>query len=262
MSRVLIPNSTQIPDVILDDWMARLSGSEFKVLMYVARRTYGFGKREDAISLKQIMEGIQKRDGSWLDHGTGLSKQAVVNALKSLEEQGLIVRIQHLSASSGEYAENTYEINLQREEEAPEGVVQKLDYPGVKNRQGVVQKLDYPSLKNRQGVVQKLDTQETEQETEVQETQQQPGTNTVQDVNHPSIAPNPPPQAVVVALTDALTETGITRQVAEELIRKYPPESLRRQMEWLPQRKAEDPAAVLVAAITEDWAPPPAVLKT
>ncbi|MCC6446814.1 MAG: hypothetical protein IT210_25605 [Armatimonadetes bacterium] len=33
-------------------------------------------------------------------------------------------------------------------------------------------------------------------------------------------------------------------------------------MEWLPQRKAEDPAAVLVAAITEDWAPPPAVLKT
>ena len=46
MARTLIPNSTQIPDVILDRWLARLNGAEFKVVMYIARRTYGFGKGE------------------------------------------------------------------------------------------------------------------------------------------------------------------------------------------------------------------------
>ena len=37
--------------MILDSWMAELSGAEFKVLLYIARRTYGFGKESDSISL-------------------------------------------------------------------------------------------------------------------------------------------------------------------------------------------------------------------
>ncbi len=36
MTRALIPNSTQVQDVILDHWMGGLSGAEFKVLLYVA----------------------------------------------------------------------------------------------------------------------------------------------------------------------------------------------------------------------------------
>ncbi len=36
MARALIPNSTQIPDVILDQWMADLSGAELKVVLYTA----------------------------------------------------------------------------------------------------------------------------------------------------------------------------------------------------------------------------------
>ena len=66
MTRALIPNSTQIPDIILDRWMAELSGAEFKVLLYVARRTYGFGKESDNISLNQMASGIRRRDGSFL----------------------------------------------------------------------------------------------------------------------------------------------------------------------------------------------------
>ena len=61
MSRALIPNSTQIPDVILDHWMAELSGAELKVLLYIARRTYGFGRDSDHISLNQIACGIRRR---------------------------------------------------------------------------------------------------------------------------------------------------------------------------------------------------------
>jgi len=68
MARELLPNSTQVPDVILDFWLSELSGAELKVVLYVARRTYGFGKERDNISLTQIGSGIRKRDGSVLGH--------------------------------------------------------------------------------------------------------------------------------------------------------------------------------------------------
>jgi len=77
MARTLVPNSTQIPDVILDRWMAVLSGAEFKVLLYIARRTYGFGKDSDDISLNQLARGIRRRDGTSLDGGTGLSRSGL-----------------------------------------------------------------------------------------------------------------------------------------------------------------------------------------
>lgn len=70
--------------------MAELSGAELKVLLYVVRRTFGFQKMSDAISLSQIVSGITTRDGRVLDKGTGLSRRAVVAALRELEERGLV----------------------------------------------------------------------------------------------------------------------------------------------------------------------------
>src|SRR5436190_20427012 len=99
MPRAFIPNSTPIPDAILDHWMAELSGTEFKVLLYIARRTYGFGKEADTISLSQIARGLTKRDGTVLDRGTGASRSGVAAALKTLEEQGLIIRTNNKSES-------------------------------------------------------------------------------------------------------------------------------------------------------------------
>src|ERR1051325_8890072 len=112
MSRLLIPNSTQFPDIILDSWMAELSGGEFKVLLYIARRTYGVGKGRDGISLTQMAQGITRRDGTVLDRGTGLSRASVARALKALEDRGIIVRQTNLSESGREFEENTYSINL------------------------------------------------------------------------------------------------------------------------------------------------------
>ena len=72
--------------------MANLSGAEFKVLLYIARRTYGFGKGSDKISLSQISQGITKRDGTILDRGTGISRSSVVRALDTLVTMGIVVR--------------------------------------------------------------------------------------------------------------------------------------------------------------------------
>jgi len=61
------PNGTIFPDVLIDRVMPHLSGAEFKVLAYVVRRTFGFKKESDSISLDQICNGITRRDGSVLD---------------------------------------------------------------------------------------------------------------------------------------------------------------------------------------------------
>lgn len=86
----LKPNFTQIPNWFLDELLHELSGSECRVLLYIMRRTYGFQKDSDAISISQICGGIKTRDGKVLDNGTGLKNRTVMNALKSLEDKDII----------------------------------------------------------------------------------------------------------------------------------------------------------------------------
>ena len=59
--------------------MAFLSGAEVKVMLYIFRRTLGFKRYADNISLNQLLNGIVRRDGTRLDHGTGLSKSTLLN---------------------------------------------------------------------------------------------------------------------------------------------------------------------------------------
>ena len=54
----LRPTTTPTPDEIFDVWLSHLSGAETKVILYIVRRTFGFGKDADAISLSQICNGI------------------------------------------------------------------------------------------------------------------------------------------------------------------------------------------------------------
>ncbi|MGB4076131.1 MAG: replication protein [Minisyncoccia bacterium] len=62
-----------------------LSGSEQKLLDFILRRTYGFQKLEDRISLSQFVGGVGK-----LGKGTGVSKAQAQRSLKTLEEKGFI----------------------------------------------------------------------------------------------------------------------------------------------------------------------------
>lgn len=84
-----IPNFTQVPNIVLDNMMSSLNESELKVLLYICRRTYGFHKEKDAISLSQLTDGIMV-NGERLDKGTGLSKRAVVSAISSLTLKNII----------------------------------------------------------------------------------------------------------------------------------------------------------------------------
>ena len=45
------PRYTQVPDQLFDEWLPHLSEAELKVLLYIMRRTFGWKKDVDAISV-------------------------------------------------------------------------------------------------------------------------------------------------------------------------------------------------------------------
>ncbi len=95
------PRYTPIPDALFDELLPDFSGAELKVLLYIMRRTMGFKKDSDAISLSQICGGITKRDGQTLDRGTGLSRSSAFAAIRSLEAWGMIVGVRNQSQERG-----------------------------------------------------------------------------------------------------------------------------------------------------------------
>ncbi len=132
------PRYTQVPDELFDELMAHLSGSELKVLLYIIRRTFGFKKDTDNISLNQICKGIITRSGEVLDRGTGLSQNAVIAALRGLISKNAIVAKRNSSKEKG-HEPTTYSLNI---------------IPFLNNYRT-------PSSKNEEALPQKSGTQET-----------------------------------------------------------------------------------------------------
>lgn len=75
---IQVPNHTQIPNTFIDESMARLTHAQFKVLIAICRKTIGWHKHSDYISISQIMELAN------------VSNKTVVNALVQLEDMGYI----------------------------------------------------------------------------------------------------------------------------------------------------------------------------
>jgi len=122
-AKLLIPNSTQIPNVILDKIIPGIPDAEAKCLLYICRRTYGFHKDRDRISLTQFTHGITSRtDNEKLDFGTGLSRPSVVEALRNLVGSGLVT-------VTKEKAGNTFELNCELlvDKYVEKGVVKKIN---------------------------------------------------------------------------------------------------------------------------------------
>jgi predicted transcriptional regulator len=143
-------NGTIVPDDIFDILLPVCTGAEFKVLAYVVRRTFGFKKDSDTISLKQMVEGITTREGKVLDRGTGLSKSTVAVAIKGLVEKG-IIQVQRNSSKEKGDEPTTYQLRFE------------LKNPVSENRTGGSQKYG-------QGGVRKSDTQTTVGQTTVNNT--------------------------------------------------------------------------------------------
>ena len=74
-----IPNSFQIPNAFVDEVMFALSGNAVKAYLLVARKTTGWQKESDFISIEQFKQF------------TGINRdKTIYEILKELEEVGLI----------------------------------------------------------------------------------------------------------------------------------------------------------------------------
>lgn len=231
------PNTTQIPDEFLDNHMAFLSGAEVKVMLYIFRRTLGFKRHADNISLNQLLSGIVKRDGTRLDNGTGLSKSTLLGAIKSLVEKRLIVIEQRQSDERGNEP-TTYRLNYA----TPLGI--KTDLGASENNTPLGAKNDLGVDRNSdQALVPKIDPT-INRETTNSKTRDSYNNNT-----------NP----VVVAL---LTDHGIGKGVAQSLATQYPPELIQEKVAYIEFLLAErptdvqKPAAWLRRAIENDYGAP------
>ena len=122
------PNYTQVPDELFDALMYHLSGAELKVVLYICRRTYGFKKASDNISLNQMLNGIVKKSGERLDLGVGIkSKTTLLKALKDLCDNGIIVTEHRSSVEKGHEPTN-YRLRM-----IDDPLAQKLNQGGYKN---------------------------------------------------------------------------------------------------------------------------------
>ena len=111
--------------------------------MYIIRRTFGFKKDSDHISLRQICSGIKTREGEVLDKGTGLSLSTVQIALKGLLEKNCVITERNRSKAKGDEP-TTYSLHM---------------LPYTENRQGGIPKIGKGGY--RKSVTQETDKQQT-----------------------------------------------------------------------------------------------------
>jgi hypothetical protein len=91
----IVPNTTQTPNLYYDKLLHFLDLGELKTLLYAVRRTMGFHKQSDRISISQFMggNGYIGKDGQLVEHGTGLGKAAQIKSCKSLVDFGILVEV-------------------------------------------------------------------------------------------------------------------------------------------------------------------------
>jgi hypothetical protein len=223
------PTTTPVPDEVFDVLMPQLSGAELKVLLYICRRTFGFKKESDSISLHQIAQGIKTRDGRVLDRGTGLCKRHVQRALKVLEKKN-IIQVTRKVDETGLNEVNTYSLNML---DTGRGVGTKSLYGRDKMSPGV-------GTPGSGGVgTPGSTTTNSNQETVRQETD------------------------IVVDVTQELENFGIAKSAATRLIQDYPAAYIREKLEMAKGLVSagsflvsQNPAGWLRKAIEEDYAPP------
>jgi len=65
MSNKFIPNSFQVPNVLVDEYITELSSHSFKLLLFIIRKTRGWQKRSDGIATTQLAKvlGLKKIKG-------------------------------------------------------------------------------------------------------------------------------------------------------------------------------------------------------
>ncbi|MBU2249754.1 MAG: replication protein [Gammaproteobacteria bacterium] len=98
---ILVPESFQVKNFVVDQAMRYLNGSEVKCLLVLIRQTLGWQKSEESISVTTFMKF------------TGLSNRAVIDAMKFLRDIKIALKIKDNDNGKGD----VYSLNLEWSEE-------------------------------------------------------------------------------------------------------------------------------------------------
>jgi len=142
------PNYTQIPNELLEVHLPKMKEAELKVVLAIARATFGWHKEKDKLSLSQLMER------------TGLTRQGVVNGIQDGIERGIIHREE---SGMGFFYSLIFNDELVNEvDQLTDEVVNKIDQSTKKtsqpNRPELVNEVDQLDAK----LVNEVDTQKKE----------------------------------------------------------------------------------------------------
>ncbi|MEN6402537.1 MAG: hypothetical protein ABFD94_11405 [Armatimonadia bacterium] len=240
------PNGTIVPDDVFDVLAPRLSEAELRVLLYIVRRTFGFKKNADAISLKQLTDGITARDGRILDSGTGMSRKGVIAGIKGLLDKG-VINVQKRLDDRGENQVNVYTLRFR------EGVVTSGNYRSNPNTlPGVTD--GYP----QESALQESVGQQQHADSKMRE--DAPGGPATTDV---VVGHAPDPAFGRPDLYEALRDLGVHHHTAGKLLREYAHSEIELMLQYVSQRlqqgwtPQESVPAWLVAAIRNHYEPPP-----
>lgn len=80
------PNYTQAPNQLFDELMAVMGEAELRIVLVAVRKTLGYHKTHDAISLSQFMKM------------SGLSRQGALDGIEAAKERGLLCELEKRGA--------------------------------------------------------------------------------------------------------------------------------------------------------------------
>ncbi len=246
----------QVPDELFDVLLPDLNAGELKLLLFIVRQTQGFGRESVALARRELLEGIRAIDGRLLAQGTGIGERQLKEARKRLRTHNVIETEERRSAD-GRGESTVYRLKvLPFEGEGalfpPRGVRKLYQGEGKLSPKGGVESLPRRGVpsppRNGEDGTQGNGAESPPDNTHglqivEQETQQQERSDSIRSA-HPD---------VVVALLNL----GVTRGTAISLRERFPAQTILTQIEMLPYRGPDNPPAMLVRAIQEDWAPPP-----
>jgi hypothetical protein len=258
------PSYTMVPDELFDELLPELSGAELKVLLFVVRRTFGFKRDADAISLAQMLHGITTREGRVLHRGVGLSKPTLLGALRSLQEKGVLRAARRRSAVKGNEP-TVYALRFADRADHPAPDRPDHAGPGAAARPPLAKKvaqgdgqaaLPSPWAKN-------LPPQQTGPRQTREQHHPQPPSAPPEPLEGTLAPTNPPFHDLTSAGDDdalqLLVAQGVTRRIAQELVKTHSGEAIRQQVAWQAHRPpAKSPTGALVQAIRDAWPPPAA----
>ena len=177
-----VVNSFQLPNSVIDELLADLTGAELKCYLYVLRKTKGWNKEEDAISVSQFMKV------------TGLSNRKVIDACERLVELGL------LEQKIGSNKIKVFSVKDYKTSSSEESsLAKKVHSSSEESSLSVVKKVHSSSEESSLSVVKKVHTQNN-------------------NINNTTKNNNNNTRTAKTNVKDLLAEYGVTGQLADEFI--------------------------------------------